>query len=310
MLSDLQKRAAQAIVNVFETGSPRGDYGKVTLIAGDSGQLTYGRSQTTLASGNLHLLLKRYCVEGNAALGKPLSKYLTRTSKKDTSLNKDGGFRSLLEEAGYDPVMREVQDIFFDEVYWLPSIQKAEQEGVYNALGSGVVYDSCIHGSWPRIKDITNERHGKSASIGEQIWIEFYINERKEWLANHVNTLLRRTVYRMNSFQQLIVDEKWELQLPLSVRGVPIDEDVLRDTEPVRVSAEDVTDKTLLLITPRMRGNDVRALQIALSRDGIQIAADGIFGPATDRAVKAFQKKRGLRVDGVVGPVTRTALRL
>jgi chitosanase len=261
-------------------------------------------------SGNLHLLLKRYCVEGNAALGKPLSKYLTRTSKKDTSLNKDGGFRSLLEEAGYDPVMREVQDIFFDEVYWLPSIQKAEQEGVYNALGSGVVYDSCIHGSWPRIKDITNERHGKSASIGEQIWIEFYINERKEWLANHVNTLLRRTVYRMNSFQQLIVDEKWELQLPLSVRGVPIDEDVLRDTEPVRVSAEDVTDKTLLLITPRMRGNDVRALQIALSRDGIQIAADGIFGPATDRAVKAFQKKRGLRVDGVVGPVTRTALRL
>jgi len=60
--------------------------------------------------------------------------------------------------------MREVQDIFFDEVYWLPSIQKAEQEGVYNALGSGVVYDSCIHGSWPRIKDITNERHGKSAS--------------------------------------------------------------------------------------------------------------------------------------------------
>jgi chitosanase len=47
MLTDLQTRAAQAIVNVFETGTPRGDYGRVTLLAGDTGHLTYGRSQTT-----------------------------------------------------------------------------------------------------------------------------------------------------------------------------------------------------------------------------------------------------------------------
>ncbi len=57
MLTDLQKRTAQAIVNIFETGRVRGDYAKVTLIPGDPGHLTYGRSQTTLASGNLHLLI-------------------------------------------------------------------------------------------------------------------------------------------------------------------------------------------------------------------------------------------------------------
>ena len=35
MLTELQKRTAQAIVNLFETGQVRGDYGKVTLIPGD-----------------------------------------------------------------------------------------------------------------------------------------------------------------------------------------------------------------------------------------------------------------------------------
>ena len=57
MLTDLQKKTAQAVVNIFETGTALGKYGNVTLMAGDSGHLTYGRSQTTLASGHLSLLL-------------------------------------------------------------------------------------------------------------------------------------------------------------------------------------------------------------------------------------------------------------
>ena len=37
MLSDLQRRAAEAIVNVFKTSQVLGDYSKVTNIPGDSG---------------------------------------------------------------------------------------------------------------------------------------------------------------------------------------------------------------------------------------------------------------------------------
>jgi chitosanase len=55
MLTELQKKTAKAIVNIFETGRPLGDYSKVTLLQGDTGHLTYGRSQTTLASDNLYL---------------------------------------------------------------------------------------------------------------------------------------------------------------------------------------------------------------------------------------------------------------
>jgi len=37
-------------------------------------------------------------------------------------------------------------------------------------------------------------------------------------------------------------------------------------------------------------------------------AVDGSFGSKTLSAVRAFQKSRGLAVDGVVGPKTRAAL--
>lgn len=64
------------------------------------------------------------------------------------------------------------------------------------------------------------------------------------------------------------------------------------------------SQRLLYLMTPNLTGADVRSLQEALRRTGAAIIADGIFGPATDRAVRQLQQARGLVVDGVVGPQT------
>lgn len=56
------------------------------------------------------------------------------------------------------------------------------------------------------------------------------------------------------------------------------------------------------------KGSDVRALQWILDRFGYNCAVDGEFGPATERAVKEFQRDLLLDADGIVGPDTRTAL--
>jgi peptidoglycan hydrolase-like protein with peptidoglycan-binding domain len=114
----------------------------------------------------------------------------------------------------------------------------------------------------------------------------------------------------MDTFRGLIGEHKWDLALPLRVRGVVIDADALLGPEVIRVSAQDETERTLLLRTPPMRGTDVEAVQRALVAAGIVVDVDGVFGPATAQAVIRFQGIRGLTVDGVVGPATRTALGL
>jgi chitosanase len=85
MFTEQQKNAAQAVINIFETGRAQGEYGQVTVLPGDSGHLTYGRSQTTLGSGNLYLLIKEYCETANAQFAAQLRPYLERLRNHDTS---------------------------------------------------------------------------------------------------------------------------------------------------------------------------------------------------------------------------------
>jgi lysozyme family protein len=52
----------------------------------------------------------------------------------------------------------------------------------------------------------------------------------------------------------------------------------------------------------------VRTLQYLLRARGHTVVVDGIFGPLTEAAVRAFQQEKHLAVDGVVGPITWAAL--
>ena len=59
------------------------------------------------------------------------------------------------------------------------------------------------------------------------------------------------------------------------------------------------------LLKRGLKGAPVKRLQQALG-----INADGDFGPATEKALRAYQEKAGLAVDGIAGPDTFTALGL
>ena len=56
------------------------------------------------------------------------------------------------------------------------------------------------------------------------------------------------------------------------------------------------------------KGSEVRYLQECLNKFGYKLDTDGEFGPKTEKAVKSFQKSKGLDPDGVVGPLTWAAL--
>jgi chitosanase len=114
MLTATQGKAAQAIVNIFETSRVLGDYSQVTVISGDSGHLTYGRTQTTLGSGNLTTLIKQYCANPGARFGAKLASYISRLETKDFSLDAEQILHNILRASADDPIMRETQDTFFD----------------------------------------------------------------------------------------------------------------------------------------------------------------------------------------------------
>src|SRR3982750_2400753 len=58
------------------------------------------------------------------------------------------------------------------------------------------------------------------------------------------------------------------------------------------------------LVRQGNRDHPVRTLQDLLRARGHSVAVDGVFGPATETAVRAFQADHHLPVDGVVGPQT------
>ena len=65
-----------------------------------------------------------------------------------------------------------------------------------------------------------------------------------------------------------------------------------------------------LLLRPGDAGDAVGDVQRRLKSAGFDASADppAVYGPATEQAVRDFQERRGLRVDGICGPQTWSSL--
>jgi chitosanase len=308
-LTSTQAATAKAIVNVFETGAVLGDYGNVTVIAGDTGHLTFGRSQTTLGSGNLGELLQQYCAAHGAAFAARLTPYLPRFAARDFSLDQDEALHNLLRATADDLVMRDTQDQFFDAVYWQPAQRACANLGITTPLGAAVVYDSFVHGSWaPMRKRTSDALGGDPADKGERAWITAYVQQRRAWLATNARKDLQATVYRMDAFQRLLANDMWALTLPLVVRGCEISNASLAATPPGCYDGPAPGSRALALATPMLRGLDVRRIQLALSDRGFDVRADGVYGRASENLVKQLQAKQNQPVTGMLDPAAVVAL--
>ena len=300
-MNDLQKLTASAIVNVFETGRVRGDYGAIAVLKGDSGHLSYGRSQAALGAGTLFDLLALYCQQPGGQFTAEVKAILPRVQKRDVSLDQDTAVHDLLKRAGrQDPVMRFTQDQFFNARYLGPACSAAEAFGVTLALGQAVIYDSHIQGGWKRLKD----RIGPVKQGNEKQWTADYLKIRRDWLLS-LDPPVPNTVYRVDSFKSLADGDKWELPLPISVHGVTITAEALTPDLPVGGAAP----RTLRLASPYLRGEDVRAVQRELAKNAFTVGDDGVYGPFTAAVVKAWQTSQSIVEDGV-GPLTRKSLGL
>jgi len=75
------------------------------------------------------------------------------------------------------------------------------------------------------------------------------------------------------------------------------------------------TKKGTIPLRPGSRGSAVRYLQQQLNTwadatyQPVKLKIDGVYGPATARAVRLFQQQAGLKVDGIAGAETRNKMR-
>ena len=79
---------------------------------------------------------------------------------------------------------------------------------------------------------------------------------------------------------------------------------------PLNTTAVVSEKKLTLFLKITYRGGEVKILQEFLVSQGLVTADNvtGVFGPATESAVKAFQKSRGIEETGMIGPETRAAI--
>jgi hypothetical protein len=107
------RQAAFNITGAFEGG------GYATYQNYDSGIVSYGRFQFTLAGSGLYNVLNRYTSRsGGVIAGELRANYLERTRTHDPSLRHDARFRQLLIDAASDPLMQAAQDEAATELYW------------------------------------------------------------------------------------------------------------------------------------------------------------------------------------------------
>jgi chitosanase len=242
-LSNAQKIRAEQLTNLFENGSFEFAYDYVEYL-GDGRGITAGRAGFTTATGDLLKVVKDYSAQ------KPdneLAKFAPRLweifqKKSDTQEGLEG-FSQAWKTASNDPDFRRVQDEAVDELYYQPSVNYSNQLGLRTALARAAVYDTIIqHGAGedldglPAILERTEQTVGGTPSTGidEKVWLDTFLSQRRETLANAHNentrAVWRKSVGRCDVFRSLAEQGNYDLKGVIAIDSGGF-KDVLGDDE-------------------------------------------------------------------------------
>ena len=147
------------------------------------------------------------------------------------------------------------------------------------------------------------------------------------WIARYPSSVFMPLDKLPSAAKQPVIShtlEGWQYSSKGSVPGIAGNVDmnlwygeIMSTPEELQDNPYSSPERLLRLKTIRMRGDDVKWLQYHLIRLGFLAAnnskgnsnIDGIYGPDTDKAVRAAQTHYRIVVDGIVGAVTVYVLR-
>lgn len=230
-INENQKRVIDSVLSIFETGRvPTPAAYSTCAILADGAGISYGKHQSTDRGGALDKIVDLYILREGKRAG-DLRQFVEKLAANETARvdpkNPPSWAKHLmgiLKDAGSDPIMQACQDEVFDSHYWVPALGHAQKIGLQTALGHLVVYDTCIHSGPGGVANIRSRFPEPAPCNGgsEKDWIVGYIRARRLWLSSSKNALVQRTVYRMDEFSKIVQAGNWDLDTPMSVRGVKI----------------------------------------------------------------------------------------
>ena len=223
------------ITGIFESGRPGGN--PAAYQNRDSGIVSYGAHQVTLASGNLGRVLSVFFQNSNSPASQALqNEYFARVQAIDGNLRNDTRFRDLLIEAGKEEAMTVAQDDIFAIGFYNPSIEKVKELGLRTPLGMATIYDTRIQhggGGLNFLIGLTDKATGGRAGTGnitEASWLAAFMDER-EALLNRLadkserngdsvsGNFLRTSTFRVRELRNLLTADNLSLTGNFTVRG-------------------------------------------------------------------------------------------
>jgi hypothetical protein len=218
--SETELLKAMAIVNVFETGKPFGDFA-ACVVLNDGAGVSYGINQFTHRSGSLAAVVEKYLENGGTVGAFILERALANLRRSEPaiirSLARDEQLKKALRTAAITREMRMAQMEIVFERYLKPALDESARLGFALPLSLAVIYDGKIHGSYDRFRESV-----KVTPKNEKAWITDYMRQRDRWLRSVPR--LRTTSYRTQFFLNQIIVGRWGLELPLTVHGFRLED--------------------------------------------------------------------------------------